>query len=66
MGKWNRFQYDINKERISRENLGHNLTTQEVITTELHFEIDQYNPSKDRYKQRIQELTKKYSKNIKI
>ena len=47
MRQQNKFQYDIGKERTSREKLGHNLTAQEVIITELHCELYKYNPRKD-------------------
>ena len=57
MGQWNEFQDEIDKERISHEKLGHKLTAQEVIITELHCELDKYKPSKGRYERRIQELT---------
>ena len=47
------------KEIFSCEKLGHMLTAQEVILIELNCESDKYKPGKDRYKWRIQELTKK-------
>ena len=58
--QWNEFQYVIEKEIISREKLGHKLTTQEFIITERRCELDKYNPSKDRHDRRIQGLITAY------
>ena len=48
MGKWIKFQDHIYKERISHKNLGHKLTSQRVIITELRCELDKYTTSKDK------------------
>ena len=43
---------------ISPENLGHKLTAEQVINSELHCDLGKYNLINNGYEQRIQELTK--------
>ena len=49
MRQCNKFKYDIDKEIISREKIGHKLKAQEFIITKLRCVIDKYKPRNDSY-----------------